>query len=281
MDDHSKATELTEPITVRVSDRVSLRLYPDSRPHNLEIANLQKGVVLMLDSKELIGEGAGFGAPVVRYADHTFFSTSARVYLYEPNVLMKSFLMDSVSRKRFGTSGPYVDKIYSIFHRIFTWSYLKFKCRPVFKKIIELRRKLGLRTEFARVRSRGMVNITYTLSSSMQIKVDLTGLDTRGCKEILILNEQDGDFFRRYFDREEVIGDRIEAWRKVISENASFSDVKGSLTFALKKINGSSLISGREHVKRCLSWSGLDYSLRPGTRDFSYTIEITDAFSEN
>ncbi len=274
-------TELTEPITIRVSDRVSLRLYPDSRPHNLEIADLQKGIVLMLDSKELIGEGAGFGAPVVRYADHTFFSTSARVYVYEPKVIMKSFLMDSVSRKRFGTSGPYVDQIYSIFHGIFTWSYLRFKCRPIFKKIIEFRRTLGLRTEFARVRSRGVVNITYTLSSSMQIKVDLTGLDTRGCKEILILNEQDGAFFRRYFDGEEVTGDRIEAWKQVISENASFSDVLGSLTFALKKINGSSLISGREHVKRCLSWSGLDYSLRPGNREFTYTLEITDAFSKN
>ncbi len=274
------AIELTEPITIRVSDRVSLRLYPDSRPHNLEIADLQKGIVLMLDRKELIGEGAGFGAPVVRYADHTFFSTSARVYVCEPKVLMKSFLMDSVSRKRFGTGGPYVDQIYSIFHGIFAWSYLRFKCRPVFKKIIEFRRTLGLRTEFVRVRSRGVVNITYTLSSSMQIKVDLTGLDTRGCKEILILNEQDGDFFRRYFDREEVTGDRIEAWRHVISENASFSDVLGSLTFALKKINGSSLISGREHVNRCLSWSGLDYSLRPGTQDFTYTLEITDGFGK-
>jgi len=275
------ATKLTEPITIRVSDRVSLRLYPDSRPHNLEIANLQKGVVLMLDSKELIGEGGGFGAPVVRYDDHTFFSTSAEVYVYEPNVLMKSFQMDSVSRKRFGTGGPYVDQIYSIFHKIFAWSYLTFKSRPIFKKIIGFRRKLGLRTEFVKVRSRGMVNITYDLSSSMQIKVDLTGLDTRGCKEILILNEQDGDFFRRYFDGEEVTGDRIEAWRQVISENASFSDVKGSLRFALKKINGSSLFSGREHVKRCLSWSGLNYSLRPGTRDFTYTLEIKDAFGKN
>ncbi len=274
-------TALTEPITIKVSDRVSLRLYPDSRPHNLEIADLQKGVVLILDSKELIGEGGGFGSPVVRYADGTFFSTSAKVYAYEPNVLMKSFMMDSVSRKRFGSSGPYVDQMYSILHKIFAWSYLRFKCRPVFKKIIEFRRRLGLRTEFVRVRSRGIVNITYTLSSGMQIKVDLTGLDTRGCKEILILNEQDGDFFRRYFDGEEVTGDRIEAWKQVISENASFSDVKGSLTFALKKINGSKLVSGREHVKGCLSWSGLDYSLRQGTRDFSYTVEIKDGVSKN
>ncbi len=275
------ATELTEPITIRVSDRVSLRLYPDSKPHNLEIANLQKGVVLMLDGKEIIGEGGGFGAPVVMYADDTFFSTSAKVYVNEPNVLMKSFQMDSVSRKRFRNSGPYVDQIYSILHKIFAWSYLRFGCRPIFKKIMEFRRKLGLRTEFVKVRSRGVVNITYTLSSSMQIKVDLTGLDTGGCKEILILNEQDGDFFRKYFDGEEVTGDRIEAWRQVNSENASFSDVEGSLTFALRKKNDSSLIAGREYVKRCLSWSGLNYSLRPGTRDFTYTLEIKDGFGEN
>ncbi len=274
------ATKLTEPITIRVSDRVSLRLYPDSRPHNLEIADLQKGVVLLLDRKELIGEGAGFGAPVVRYSDHAYFSTSAMTYVYGPNVLMKSFLMDSVSRKRFGTQGPYVDQIYSILHKIFSWLYLKFKSRPIFKKIIEIRRKIGLRTEFVKVKSKGMINITYSLSSSIKIKVDLAGLDTRGCKEILILNEQDGDFFRKYFDREEVTGDRIEAWNQVVSEQAHFSDNNGSITFALKKINGSSLISGREHVKRCLSWSGLNYSLRPGTRDFTYTLEIKDVLGK-
>ncbi len=106
-------------------------------------------------------------------------------------------------------------------------------------------------------------------------------MEIRGCKEILILNEQYGDFFRRYFDGEEITGDRIEAWRQVTSDKASFSDIKGSLMFALKKINGSSLISGREHVKRCLSWYGLDYSLRPGTRDFTYTLEIMDGFGKN
>ncbi len=106
-------------------------------------------------------------------------------------------------------------------------------------------------------------------------------MDIGGCKEVLILNEQDGDFFRRYFDREEITGDRIEAWRQVISENASFSDVLGSLTFALKKIYGLTLFSGREHVKRCLSWFGLDYSLRPGTWDFTYTLEIKDGFGKH
>ena len=67
------------PITVSVDGHVSCRLYSDTRPHCLEIAPLQKGLVLVLNGKELIGEGVGFGAPVVVYRDRPYFSTSAEV----------------------------------------------------------------------------------------------------------------------------------------------------------------------------------------------------------
>ena len=91
-------------MAVSVGSRVSFRLYRDTRPHCLEISQLHKGLVLLLDGKELIDEGIGFGVPVVKYEDKTYFSSSAdsTETLNERNVLVKSFLMDTISRKRVG-----------------------------------------------------------------------------------------------------------------------------------------------------------------------------------
>lgn len=61
------------PLTLKVNDRICVRLYEDSRPCFLEVAPLQKGLVLLFDGKELVEEGMGFGAPVVKFKDKTIF----------------------------------------------------------------------------------------------------------------------------------------------------------------------------------------------------------------
>ena len=76
---------LQKPITVPLTDRLSVRLYADSRPHCMETAPLHKGLVLMLDNQEIIEEGMGFGVPVAKYQDKTYFSSSADVSIQKNN----------------------------------------------------------------------------------------------------------------------------------------------------------------------------------------------------
>ena len=62
------------PFRFNVAEGLVLMLYPDASPHNLETAELQKGLVLMLEGKEAVEEGVGFGVPVAMYKDGPHFS---------------------------------------------------------------------------------------------------------------------------------------------------------------------------------------------------------------
>lgn len=122
-------------------------MYPDSRPHNFETAELQKGLVLAYKDRELVKEGMGFGVPVVRYHDKTLFSKSAEVFLGKSRKglpIVKKFLMDSVSRKRLW-SGPYInDGLYRVFDNAFSRIYRRNPgLRLGFYRLMELRRALG------------------------------------------------------------------------------------------------------------------------------------------
>lgn len=78
-----------------LSDGFSVRLYEDSRPPNGKLAPLQKGVVLVHNGTETIGEGAGFGAPVLNHAGKTYYSLNATAYRLRDGVA-KNFSMDAV-----------------------------------------------------------------------------------------------------------------------------------------------------------------------------------------
>lgn len=261
---------------------MAFRLYPDCRPCNLEVADLQKGLILTLDGKELVEEGVGFGVPVVKYADKTFFSKSAKASVEEESdtIVSKSFLIDAVSRKRIW-KGPFIsDSLYSSLHRAFARGYMTHKgFRPMFDGIMGLRRSLGVRTQFVRVQPRGRVNVAYRcLSDTIQVEVDLRELDMSRCEEILILNEQGSTFFRKYFDIDglELINGQIGAWEKVEAEEAYLSGMMGTMRFSLKRVNGATLYRGWEQVKGRLYWAGLSYSLKPKTPTFTYTIGVRE-----
>jgi len=73
----------------------AFRLYEDSRPPNGKLATLQKGVVLVHNGTETIGEGAGFGAPVLHHGGKTYYSLNATAFRLRDGVA-KNFSMDAI-----------------------------------------------------------------------------------------------------------------------------------------------------------------------------------------
>jgi len=117
----TQSPDSSEAITLQMGNRLSVRLYRDARPNYLEIAPLQKGLVLIFEGEELIEEGIGFGVPVVKYADKTYFSSSAEASVQENGnlcTLEKRFTLDTVSRKRFWKASYINDGFYSFFHKL-------------------------------------------------------------------------------------------------------------------------------------------------------------------
>jgi hypothetical protein len=131
----------------------------------LETGALQKGLVLLLDGKELIEEGVGFGVPVIKYEDKTFFSSKADVSIKKigPDcTFTKVYTLDTVSVKKFGSSSYIDDGLYSTLRKTFQSLYLKHKkLTPLFNKVMELRDLAKIKTEFITVKPRGTVTINY------------------------------------------------------------------------------------------------------------------------
>jgi len=276
------------PITVDLAGHVSFRLYEDTRPHCLEIARLQKGLVFLVDGKEVIEEGVGFGVPVILCEDRPYFSSSAETTIQtegDREVLTKTFRLDTVSRKRFGKNFYLNDGFYIFFHRRFHDVYTrKGKFTPILTKLIELRKALGINTEFQQIKPKGTITVRYACSPRLiEVEVQLSELDRARCKEVLILNEQGASIFRRYSDTQglTLVDDQIGAWEKVDAEEASLSNMNETLAFSVKKTDGAELLRGREKVQKRYSWVGFCYSLRPNISIFKYTIKLATIANGN
>jgi len=253
----------------------------------MEIAALQKGLVLVINGSELVEEGAGFGVPIAKYSDTTIFSRNATVYVEEPDenstVITKTFLLDSVSKKQ--VHGAFInDKIYSVFHKTFEKTYLNHgNMRAIFDWIMRLRRTIGVETQFVNVLPRGKVTVKYhCYPDHIKVCADFSEVDMTKCREILILNEQGATFFRKFGNESAVLIDKkIGAWTRVDAERAEFSDLEDHISFCLGKRDNATMYCGWEQVEDRFSWAGITYALSPKTLIFNYTIQLKNSVTGN
>ena len=235
----------------------------------------------MLNGNELIEEGIGFGVPIVKYEDKTYFSRTAHISIQENDsdwTLTKVFTLDTVSRKKFGQTTYIDDDLYSPLRKTFQILYLKNKkLAPIFNKIMELRDCANIRTEFVKVQSRGTVTVTYQCKSDgIDVQADFSKLSLNKCHEILVLNEQGSSIFQKYEDssNSKLFGNKIGAWETVAAKQASLQSINGQIAFNVQNKKGTTLFRGWEHTRNRFSWAGLSYSMRPNTGIFDYSIGL-------
>jgi hypothetical protein len=230
----------------------------------------------MLDGCVLIEEGIGFGVPVVKYADKTYFSSSSQVTMEDFGVIKKVFVLDTVSRKKLWRAKYIDDGFYSKLRKLFEKSYLKHKQFTVFfNRIMELRELAKIKTEFVKMPPRGTVTVTYVCKpEAIKVDVDFKNLKLHSCQELLVLNEQGSNYFCNYSDSEglRLVGSKLGAWDKVDAQTATLQN--GEVNFSLQTIRGASLFRGWERTRKRFSWAGLSYSLQPNNGSFTYTIAL-------
>jgi hypothetical protein len=235
----------------------------------------------MLGERELIEEGVGFGVPVATFSDKTYFSGSAKLSITtegEKKVIVQRFYMDTVSRKVWKNKIFADNSVYQFFSRFLMNIYRKYPAsrRGIFP-LIKFRNRLGIQTRFTKVAHRGTITLTYKVKrNSVVIEADLTEIDKRNCKKILLLNEQGSTFFRKYHDSNGVslTDEKIGAWNQVDADYAGFSDLNCTLGFRLQRIPAYRLMRGREYIKGRLSWTGMAYELNPNVGFFQYEVKI-------
>ena len=180
----------------------------------------------------------GFGAPVVLYQDRAFFSSSADFSIQQEGnqkILIKSFKIDTISRKRLGKSIYLNHRIYNFgqkrFHNIYTQNN---NLAPILTRFIEMLKKFGVNTEFQKVDPRGIITIKYVcLPHSIEVDILLSKLNKKGCRDIFILNEQGASFFRKYSDTDglTLFDGRIGAWESTKAKEVSLFNIKEQLVF--------------------------------------------------
>jgi hypothetical protein len=244
------------------------------------MANLQKGLRLVYKGEELIGEGAGFGVPVLCYCDDTFFSGSSNLSLTNQGnfiVLRKEFLMDKVQRKEIRRKRLENQKLRAI------WRFLDklYQKHRHLQSIIvtDIAKRMGINFTFVDANPVGKVVVTYCISRErINVRTDFTLLRKDRLRKIFLLNEQGTRFFRRYSDSDgsSMIDKHIGAWRNVEAKSANITDAQEKVGFELSKKKGSVLYVGREVVDGSADWIGLDYELECVRNTFEYKIRIME-----
>jgi hypothetical protein len=270
----------SNPHTHSISDSVALRIHSDTKPKNMKIANLQKGLILLYHGVEVVGEGTGFGVPIGKYSDETFFSGSSflQVHKQENSVIIrKEFSMDLITRDKFRNLKLENKNLRKIIDSV-SLLYQKRKHLAQFILLTkELLFKFGVESIFSRSPSKGKVIVTYTLHRNrILVNLSFNELDRNNLLKVFVLNEQGAHFFRKYSDSDglDLNDDEIGAWNGVTAQSAKITDKQDRIGFSLKNVEGAILRRGREVVKGSLDWIGLDYELNPEGDQFEYEIEL-------
>jgi hypothetical protein len=264
------------------SKDIALSIYSDSHPHVGLIGSLQKGLILIQNGKELIGEGSGFGTPVAFYREKTYFSGSSTLQVFRQKkctVIVKQFALDMQPEKWFRKAGLENRTQRQLSSQIRNMYQKHKNVRHTFEtlKLKNLSRSIGIHTSFVKSEPIGNVNVTYHIEPPIiHVKADFEPLEKANLQRIFLLNEQSSQFFSKYWDSNSTFlhKEKIGAWERVTADWACVSHNSRGIGFRLWQVRGAVLHRGREYLNDVLDWVGLDYEVDAKKPCFEYDIEV-------
>jgi hypothetical protein len=267
--------------TFAISDSIALRVYFDTKPFNMKIADLQKGVILVHYGVDVVGEGTGFGVPILKYSDETVFSGSSSLHVHKQGnqvTIRKEFFMDLVERDGFRNLKLENKRIRSLINKICVLYQRHNRLARAILLAKCLLFKIGVKPSFIKKPSKGKVIVTYTITKNrIVVKLNFSLLNRNNLEKVFVMNEQGAQTFKVYSDSDglKLINEEIDAWNNVTAQSAKITDYHDRIGFNLKSIEGSILRRGRELMRGSLDWIGLDYELSPEKDLFEYEIKIS------
>src|SRR5205085_436736 len=203
-------------------------------------AGLEKGLALELGNQEAVGEGVGFGVPVVRYPEGWYYSGTAETVDLssgEQVVFRKTFSLDRVEQYDPATGAR---------------SY-----RPV--------------------PSRGRLEVTYTVDDG-SVRVQARPLElAAGFLQVGLLNEQSAAFDNFADPAQTLIGADFPHWLPVTGDWGRLRSAGLGVEWSQPVLPGAMLQAGRELQPPLLDWAGLDYIFGPDFAGADYTIKVGQA----
>ena len=275
---------LSAGLSLSIADRASgAGGYPTGR--------LQKGLLLVVDGRELAEEGVGFGVPILKRGIQTIFP--GEVALAQRRVgagreVTAAFEMNLVERLvRPGSRSLRSRSLYAAKNSLAALHRRAPALRgPLTAASTALRRSFGWVTTFEEVGSVATLTLTYTIPGSrssrgagegrVAVAVDLSGLPVDGFTEVVVMNEQGARHFDRYVEADGTTlrGAEIGTWDEVTAASASFVSAARRVAFSVGQVEGARLRRGRELIGSRVAWSGFGYSFPPSLGGFGYDVTI-------
>jgi cellulose synthase/poly-beta-1,6-N-acetylglucosamine synthase-like glycosyltransferase len=210
-----------------------------STPGAGKTAQLTKGVILDIGSRDASGEGMGFGVPIVHYPDGWVYSRTA-------------------------TTADLSTPASTIWRRTY--------------ELDEIGGDAAHGYAFVPIESRGLVEVTYTIDpSGIAVTVRVLQL-APGYTEVGILNEQSSAFNDFAADQSQTLVDgTFGRWVQVDGAWARLQSKSLGVQFSLPSIGGAQLHGGRELILPDFDWAGLDYIFGPSFTGTTYVIKVQEA----
>ncbi|KAA3619632.1 MAG: hypothetical protein DWQ05_02600 [Calditrichaeota bacterium] len=232
------------PLRVALENGLEIEMYPGAQPHVGKIAGLQKGLILTQYGKPLVGEGYGFGLPLVVANGASWLASQSKTGKFvhgDTTILSKEYIFDTrendvqFPRRRYE------------------------KTRPI-----------------------GTIRVDYLIyKNTIEVTADLKGLVEVNYDYVYFMNEQSGRDFRYGLN---ALGQKIDLiqWQTPVPmAMLGVHAPRLGITFWIKDNMETLKYLGRETLARwhwyghvSTNWAGCDLRLDKKFSTYKYQISI-------